>query len=577
MTPSRSRLALLLVALAVLLHVGWHARTVTSLLPHDKEVDAALVRQSMMMRGESEWSDHAWPKYPHLFSRLMSVLPRASELEVPAEASPSAELQAHLRFAARHLVAARWLILLLAALAIPLTYALARLYLPPGWSAVAALLFASTLLLQTFAHQGRPHAAMTSSVLAVLLASERWARRGGKLDLVLVGASSAVVLGSLHSGALFLLAPGMALLHRWRRGARPGGVAIFAVFATLAAAVLLFYPFLLEQPKSGPEFDSGFGSFRFPHVVTLERFTGEGFPKLARWLWGYDPVLSVLAGLGVVVALLRRRQGREEKAGEPVAAWVLFTAPVLYAFVIGLYENTYERFLLPVYPFLAVAAAAALQAAHGQLSRRLGPRVAGGVSVALTAGLLAWAAWPSGKLAVLHSRPDTLELAAEWVLEGPAVADERVLITASESLPLFVPMYEDADHDPRRSKLKLPWLQHLLTLPDDQPRAPLAPVLPLAEGGFLPHDDPDFPRERRLVDRIAQDLKAPYLLVEMASPRHRTVREYVERNCSFVTRFSPWGPRNKRGDELTFTSDHFRRDVLEARRLGPVLEVWRRD
>lgn len=574
--PNRRSLALLLVLAAVLTHLGMHGWTIDSMLPHGKEPDAALVRQSLMLRGEASWSDHAWSKYPHLLPALMAAVPRAAEVSVDASATPAEELDAHLAFAARHLIASRWIIVGFAGLALPLTYLLARRLLCPAWSVVAVLFVLTSLLMQNFAHQARPHAAMMFPVLAITLSAEAWARRGGTRDLILLASSSALAVATLHNGAFFLLCPLIALVQRWRSGSRPKWPAFACMFIALAVAVRLAYPFLFDAPEAGDDFESGYGSYKFPHLVTLERFGGGGFGILGRSMWSYDPVLSVVSALGLAWLassfFAKRRAPRESDDGARLS--ILFGPILLYLVVLGFYERTYERFAIPAVPFLAVAASFGLSRFRASLSTRVGTGAARTIGTLTTSALLILAAWPCLRLAWLHSLPDTYEEAAKWVLEESAKEPRRVLMSANENLPLIIPIVRNQADDPEASKLKLHWYKYLASVPDGSFHHPPINVLPLATGGRLPMDAEAFPKERKQAKQLIRDLRGHYIVTEQSSPIHGPVRALQERSGMLVGRFSPWGAEDTTKDSFKYAETDFRRGVLRAERMGPVLEVW---
>ncbi len=570
--------AILVVISVVLLHIGLHGWTIDSLLPHGKEMDAALVRQSLILRGESSWSGVAWSKYPHLLPTLIALVPRASDLGLSETVGAAGELEAHLSFASRHLIAARLVIMLLAALALPLTYLLGRRLLSAPWAAVAVLFLATSLLMQTFAHQARPHAALMAPVLATLLTSERWARTGTRRDLLLVTLSSALVMTTLHSGALFLTAPLLAVVQRWRVKAPIRWPALLAASTALLFSARIAYPFFFTQVESGSVAVPGLSNHRFPHVLNWERFNGEGFLTLPQSFWAYDPVLLVASILGTALFLSARpwrRTGKQEQPGPAdVRLSVLFAPVLFYLIVIGIHGKSFERFLIPVLPAAAVMAAYSLSWLREPLTRRLGLKAGRASSLVLTGSLLGLAAWPCVRLAWLHSLPDSYEEAAAWVQEKTLLDQEQVLISPNLDLPLLRPVRRNSGRDPLDSKLKLVWFKYLASLPDGALHNPVTPILPLATGGELPHDLPDFPGDRKAVKKIVMDLEATYIITDAWSPIDGPGRRLQELQGVSLARFGPWGAGNESSSEVKFVSGSFRSDVLAAERLGPVLEAW---
>ena len=99
---------------------------------------------------------------------------------------------------------------------------------------------------------------------------------------------------------------------------------------------------------------------------------------------------------------------------------------VPYLTVLALFNDTFERFVLPALPFLACFAAWGAAAA----ARRFGPRAA---AILMLPALVGCAS--SARLAFLHSRPDTLEEAADWVRAHIAHRRAGVPLAAPELHP----------------------------------------------------------------------------------------------------------------------------------------------
>jgi len=85
-----------------------------------------------------------------------------------------------------------------------------------------------------------------------------------------------------------------------------------------------------------------------------------------------------------------------------------------YVAVFGLYDLTFERFALPLVPFLAVAAACALSALWSRIPERRRSVYAAATGAAAVLALPALGTW---RLGSFRSQPDTFELAARWLEE----------------------------------------------------------------------------------------------------------------------------------------------------------------
>jgi hypothetical protein len=145
---------------------------------------------------------------------------------------------------------------------------------------------------------------------------------------------------------------------------------------------------------------------------------------------GWPLFLVALAGL----LLLLRRPGRREL--------VLLAFPVPYFLVIGSWSSRFERYTLPLVPFLAVLAACALVAVAAIVRDRRGPRVAAvglAAAVALLVGpevarVVHWH--------VLLTRPDTRVLAADWIERAIPSGARIAMEPYSPAVPLSAAMIE---------------------------------------------------------------------------------------------------------------------------------------
>ena len=249
-----------------------------------------------------------------------------------------------------------------------------------------------------------------------------------------------------------------------------------------------------------------------------------------------------------------------------------FALPYLDA--IGLFELTYERFVLPLVPFFAVFVAVGLAA----LVRRVSPRVRV-VIVSIAGGALVLPAFAGARLAWLRSRPDTLEEAARWI-ENHAPA-ERVYVSASQ--PLDLPLFRKPEgFKPFGAKQLTPWTRWQVSVPESS----------------APRDRHDVrwlvapPRGSDLPTHV-QSLSPALFVIEAYEKRtqHRALvelRRALKQTGERLARFSP--DRDVEASELDLffqLSDHFNEGannvdwpnftarLLTARAIGPVIEICR--
>lgn len=438
-------------------------------LPHAIEPDSECAQQLEVFRGERRPGPaaSALATYPHLVARVAQAT--SSPPAAPDQARPR-DLEGHLRAAADTYLDTRRAAALLSLLVVPATFLIARRFATPGCALLAAALAGFSLLGVGFAQQARPHAPAAALVTLAVAASMRLAVRGDLCSWLAASAAAALAVATLQSGVAVLGALAAAHLFGARRRLLEPRALVLP--ACLALALVGAYPFLLEgQPDGpvdaqaaraieGPEEPGRLGHLELrrqgdtlwiaEHNLELDRFDGGGFARVARTLWRYEPALLLLL-LPALWALVRRRSGgagppeaaRAPRApsrpsppspsGGELAAVLGYALP--YALVLGLYGETFERFVLPLVPLLATLAAWGLSRLR---SRRL----------ALGLGTLAlgFTVLTSARLAWLHTRPDTFELAAAWVADH-VPATEPVFLS-----PIPNPVHGD-------SSMELPLLR----------------------------------------------------------------------------------------------------------------------
>jgi hypothetical protein len=564
----------LLVWVLTALGLTQHLVGIDALLPHAAEPDTLFVVQANMLRGEDLQNDAAWAKYPHVLGRLLALVPRSAEL---ASVAPEEELAAHAAQAGRDLRSGRYLVAVLAAALVPLTWVLARLFLAAPWAFLATLLCATSLMLQNFAQQARPHAAYAAFTLAAVLAWVPVRRRGDLRSYLLAGVASGLAVGALHSGAFVLLGGAVAHALRTRGAPRREHAKILVPLILLAVSVWSMYPFLFDTPPSQGAFATNLGTYEFPHRVKLAWFNGGGFPKLALAFWSYDPVLLFLGAAGALlggarVVLRWRRTGSIDKDLLVVAV------PVLALFlVLGIYANIFSRFAIPLIPYLACLAVLPLRALARAVEVRVQhPQLARSV-IALTCILaVAFPGALSARLAWLRTRADTYTLAARWITEHVDPRSETVAVHVTVPLPLFQDVRQDPEHDPQDSLFQQTWFKYQARLGPNAIASRRWPVYPLAPGGRLPLNAEAYPRAPKAIRTALDELDPTWAITDHSNrPASLTRAAIRERMSRLETSFSPWIGAERDPAGLRYESDSMWIDVLNARTVGPVLEVYR--
>ena len=328
----------------------------------------------------------------------------------------------------RYFVAGRVVVAAMGVLTIPVAFLIARRW--AGWAAglIAAAIVALAPLHVTNSRYVTTDVPVTLFCALTLLAAVEAQRRGGDRWWILSGALAGLAISTKWNGAIVLVVPLVAYLSTaatfrgiWPllRRRTPYLIVIAAAIAliTTTPAVLLdvggVTDFLALQAQL---YARGRGNEQSPGIVFNTRALIDGI----------GPVAAIL-GLAGCVAIVVGRHRRE-------LALPVFV--VLYFIAISIPATHYERNLLPIVPYLAVAAGLLVVRVTSRLGgmRAVSSRVsntglaAGLVILVLIAGLApgAVSAYQEG---VRLQRPDTRTLALDWILanvpRNTVVARER--------------------------------------------------------------------------------------------------------------------------------------------------------
>jgi len=451
-TAARPRHAVLLAVVGLtLLAFALRLPGVGARLPHVPNVDeVVLYRQA-----SSEAARAADPargglenSYPRLLGRMGSL--------VVADPVPgaAATVEQHLAEAARPVRALRLLFATIACLLVPLTFGLARRLWDERVALTAAFLVATSLLLVWYAPQARPHPSVAvTSILTVIAALDL--RRDPRIwRYVLTGALAGVAGASLHSGLSALAPLGVAHALRARRsGWRDHGAFVLA----LVCSALVAWPF---WPASTLEGNGGGGLLG--HGLLFSDIDGGGTRDLPRALLDYEPVMAFVGLAALATVLVRAFRGaritveRRADLAVPLAHVVAYLAPLM------LFTRSFQRFLIPVIPYLACAVAWFLW----ELVRGTQPARRRMATVAVVA-LLVLNAVPGLKATWLRLRLDSETRAALWLAEHEDRATASIVLAPTLELPLV----RTAESLPRvrlETRILFPlWTRYQASLPAD--------------------------------------------------------------------------------------------------------------
>ncbi len=302
----------------------------------------------------------------------------------------------------------RFLSALFGALTCVLVALLGRRWYGEGAGLLAGGLLACAVLHVQTSHYAATDVALTLMVLLALVCDSRFANRGRLRDALLAGAVTGLALATKASAAPLVLPLVLAAFlsvrasRKWSGGA---GLAALALAAALGG-------FALGEPYAFLDFREFWRSLSEQGAMVrhagLLPFTNQyiGVPHFLyeakeMVLWTLGPLLGVAAlwAAGATLASFRRFRPGE---------WILAAFFVPYVLIICTFDVKFPRYLLPVYPILALWTAAWLtrKAEGSRAGRVLRAAVAGGAAV-----------WTLAFLAI-YTRPHSAVTASRWFHEN---------------------------------------------------------------------------------------------------------------------------------------------------------------
>jgi MFS family permease len=307
------------------------------------------------------------------------------------------------------LLTARLLSATLGAASVAATFAAGRAWFDRRTGLLAAAVMAVAFLPVFYARFGLGDAASVLPCALALWAAARIAGSGRLAAYALAGALAGLAAATKYTaGAVLALVPLAAVLASRSSGGRDrrrtvGGVALAAGAALAAFAVANPYALLdratfVDDLERLRRFTAG-----APLVGQVEGNGWAYYVTSLGWALGIVPAVAALGGL-VLLAVRRRRQA-------------LVLVPFVAGFVLylGAQSRFYARWLLPLYPVLAIAAGYAGVAVVERLRRA---RLPEGLATALVAGaLVVPAAVPTIRNARTLSREDTRSEARRWLVD----------------------------------------------------------------------------------------------------------------------------------------------------------------
>lgn len=500
--------------------------------------------------------------YPDLWMRVAALVPRAELASSNADASVDVALAA----ASSDLVFVRRCVALLASFVVVGTWLVARRFTSSGWSLAAAALSGASVLNVCHSTQARPHAVESAAIVLAVAASIAVARKGTLRASIMAALATGASIAVLQSGAAALIPFAVAHALRFRADRARAAIHFALAGALVGLIFVVAYPGVLLDRLMGR--GASAQGFLTSHSVSTAEFEGGGAKAMFLAFWNHDPLLLVACTAAIfayVVAMLARR---EPPPRARVELLVVLAFVVPYSIALGLFQNTYYRFVLPLVPFAAVFAVLGFRALG-----RAGPWVCGVLVLVQTASVV--------QVMRLHRAPDTCERAAAWLRENVDRASARISIAPTTDVPLLRTSSALAAESTSPPSSYEPWIAYQRTMPaatlDAEGFAITDLTLRLASQRDAAIDDP------RAFLRAS---KARFLLLEVFDDTERplfaALRRAAQEEGTLVASFVPEGvrARDPHGIEPYASAEYFPKDrfvwrIFDADALGPYLEIYR--
>ena len=305
-------------------------------------------------------------------------------------------------------VVARLVAVVLGTASVWLTYLAGRRLFGPTAGLLAAAIFGLAFLPIFYSHLALNDVPTLAPVALALYGTAGVMRDGRLRDYAVAGLGIGLAAATKYTGAIMLVCLIAAALSDTVAHGLDGRAARRTAVALLLALLVAVTTFVIANPYSVLDF-SAFASGVAQQAslaagqdpVKLGTTSGSGFAYYVwtfTWGLGWGPTIAAVAGAALLLA--RRRFG---------TALVLIPAPIAFIIFMGDQQRYFGRWLMPIFPIVALLAAYAAVELVRWLARarHVPPLVAGGaVAILLLAQSVA---------AVLHndavlSRPDTRNL-----------------------------------------------------------------------------------------------------------------------------------------------------------------------
>jgi hypothetical protein len=262
---------------------------------------------------------------------------------------------------------------------------------------VAMLFLALAFLHARDSHFGVTDVPATFLILVTFLWIVRLDETGRTSDLIVAGIAAGLAASTKYNAALIVLPALWVLRANWKRMLAFGALMIFAFAVTSPYCLIDFQQFIAATKSVSAHLSGGHGVVLgrgwLVHLTSSLRF-GIGLPMLAAGVGGLVWLMWVDWRRGMLVGIF----------------------PIAYYLVIGSGYTVFARYILPVVPFLCLAAAfACVETARALADRVQRPHHAAVLTWTLAILIVAPSAVSLVQFDRLLATPDSRIVAADWV------------------------------------------------------------------------------------------------------------------------------------------------------------------
>jgi len=306
----------------------------------------------------------------------------------------------------------RWISVLAGTLSVAAVFAMARRFLEPAWSLLAAALWATSPITVFQSKYATPDMLMCLLLLLGWYLALKVAEQPRLLGYAATGCVCALAIAAKYNAVFVIFS--VAAAHWLAAPARRpvAARAAVALAAGVGLGMLLGFPLLISEWGDFLRTAMSEAEHQFVRGHRGIKVRGSDYGYIFHFVRSVWPATGVILLPAILLGLLHWiATGSRQK-------WILLAAALPYYLAMEqVLKNTFspQRYVLPLLPIYFLAAAGAAAAVSARLGSTARARVLAGFSLATV--LLMWPAYRSVRL-LATMEPDTRSRAAGWLVDN---------------------------------------------------------------------------------------------------------------------------------------------------------------